>query len=401
MNYKKDFPIFENNPDIVFLDSWASSQKPKYVLDSVNSLYSQNYANIHRWVYDISKTAEDLYHKSKEKTAKFIWANSQREIIYTYNSTYAINLLSQSLKISNFLKKWDKILLLISEHHSNIAPFMILKEEIWVEVEFVELDENFDIDLEDFKKKYDDKVKLISFSHASNVTWTIHNIEAIRDLKREDTIFWIDASQSVPHFKVDANQLWVDYLFFTWHKVMAETWIWVLYVKEDLLRQLKSPFSWWWAVWMVWTDSYTQSSYPSNFEAWTPNIWWAISLLSAFEYIEKMGWYEKLEQVENYLIEQMLEWFSKIEWLNLLWKNSSEKRLWVFTFSIEWVHSNDLNDLLAEWWFCLRSWYHCTEPLIKYVWEKATLRASLYFYNDKEDIEKFFTYLKKSVEYLK
>ena len=230
MDIKKDFPIFKHNPWLIYLDSTASSQKPSLVIDWIKNYLENNCSNIHRWLYDIAAKSEEIYVKSKKKIANLIWAESYKEIIYTYNSTYAVNLITWTLRYNKKLKSWDKVLLSIVEHHANIVPWLILKEEIWIEIKYVNVDENFNLDFEDFAWKYDDKVKVISMTHVSNITGQVFDLEKIWELKREDTLFIVDASQSIPHFKFDVKSLNADFLFFTWHNILVDTWIWVIWL---------------------------------------------------------------------------------------------------------------------------------------------------------------------------
>ena len=228
MNIKEDFPIFKNNLGLVYLDSTASSQKPSLVIDGIKDYLENSYSNIHRGLYDIAAKSESIYIDSKKQIANLIGADTYKEIIYTYNSTYASNIISWSFRLSNTLKAWDKVLLSIVEHHANIVPWLILKDEIGIEIEYVNIDENYNLDFDDFKEKYDEKVKVISMTHVSNITWQIFDLERVGRLKREDTIFIIDASQSIPHFKCSVKDLNADFLFFTGHKVLADTGTWVL-----------------------------------------------------------------------------------------------------------------------------------------------------------------------------
>ena len=301
-NYKKDFPIFKNNPDLIYLDSTASSQKPQYVIDWIKDYLENNYSNIHRWMYEISEISEELYIDSKKKVADFIWADTFKEVIYTYNSTYALNLLASSLWISKQLKAWEKVLVSIVEHNANIVPWLILKEQIWIELDFINVDENYNIDLEDFKNKYDEKVKVISLTHVSNVTGQIFDLEYIGNNKREDTLFIVDASQSIPHFKVDVKKLNCDYLFFTGHKIMADSWIGILWWKKEKLENLTPSFGWGGSVSTVSPRGFSYLPIPAKFESGTPNITGSVWLLKAMEYIEQTWWYEQLEAQESELI---------------------------------------------------------------------------------------------------
>lgn len=392
-NLKKDFPIFKNNPWLVFLDSTSSTQKPEYVINGICDYLSNNYSNIHRWLYDIAINSEKIYFDSKKKVAEFLWWVDFKEIIYTYNSNYALNIISQTLRLNKVLKSGDKVLVSIVEHHSNIVPWLILKEEIWIEVEFIKITDNYDLDFEDFEKKYDDKVKVIALTHVSNVTGQIFDLEKVWKLKREDTLLIVDASQSFPHIKVDVKKLNCDFLFFTAHKIMADSWLWVIWWKIDLLEKYKPIFSWGWAINEVKESCFKSWTLPFKFEPWTPNISWAVSLLKALEYIESIWWYEKVEELENELIEYSLQEFTKRPYLKLIWSNLNKNRVWVFWFYIEWVHSLDIADIMAEHNICIRAGQHCTEPFMDYLWIKWSARMSLYIYNSKEDIDKFFEVL--------
>ena len=396
-NFREDFPIFKNNPDLIYFDSTATSQKPSLVINWINKYLETTYSSIHRGLYNISEKSEKLYNDSKKKVAKFVWAYSYKEIIYTYNSTYALNLLSSSIWLSKQLKKWDKILLTEVEHNTNIIPWLILKESIWIEIEYIKIDKDFNLDLDDFKNKYDEKVKIISFTHVSNVTWQIFDLEEIWKSKRDDTIFIVDVSQSIPHIDIDVKKLNCDYLFFTWHKVFADTGIWVLWWKEKLLKELKPSFSWWWAIWTLVDNCFTYAKIPDKFEAWTQNVSWAVSLLKAFEYIEYIWWYSVLEKYENELVEYFLDKLKKYKNIKLIWSNNYKNRLWVFSMVIDWFHSNDVADILADNNIAVRSWKHCAHSYFNSIWLTHSFRVSLYIYNTKEEIDKFFNILNKII----
>ncbi len=391
MNYKSDFPIFKNNPDLVFFDSTSTSQKPSMVIDGIKDYLESTYSNIHRGMYDVAVDSEKLYKKSKEIVASSINADSYKEVIYSYNSTYALNLLSSSIKKSWILKAWDKVLLSIVEHHANLVPWLMLKEEIGIEVDFVWVDENYNLDFEDFEKKYDSSVKIISMTHVSNVTWQIFDLKKVWKLKREDTLFVVDASQSVPHFKVDVKELNCDALFFTGHKVFADSGIWVLWAKKDLLNSLTPSFSWGWAIGEVYCDSYTTAWLPDKFEPGTPNVSWAVSLLRAFEYIQSIWWFEKIDQIEEELIEYFLAKLSSYKNIKIIGSSSKENRVWVFSLVIDWYHSDDVAEFLADNNIAVRSGKHCAHPLFKNKWYANSIRVSFYIYNDKIDIDKFFS----------
>ena len=399
MNIKKDFPIFETHPDLVYLDSTATSQKPALVIDGVAEYLRTSYANIHRGSYDISEVSQKLYEDSKKIVAKNIWAPNWREVIYTSNSTYALNILAQSLWRSHKLKKWDTVLVTIVEHHANVVPWLILKEDYGINVEFIGVDDNFDIDYNDFRDKLSNNVKIVSLAHVSNTTGQVFDIANVKSLLharygKHTPLLIVDASQSVPHFWVDVGKLWCDALFFTGHKVFADSWIWVLWAKEDLLIDMKPIFSWGWAIGEVKQKSFTHSlKLPDKFEPGTPNLTWAVSLLRAFEYLESIWWYPVLEEVERDLVQYSLEKFHSQDAVKIIGSTSCARRVGVFTFVVEWIHSFDISDYLADHNICIRAWQHCAEPFMDYVGQLHTCRMSLQIYNTKEDIDKFFEVL--------
>lgn len=397
-NIKSDFPIFTNHPWLIYMDSTASSQKPSMVIEGMTQYLENSYSNIHRWMYDIAAQSEEMYDSSKKKVASILWVDNYKEIIYTYNSTYASNLIVWSLRRSNMLKKWDKVLVSIVEHHANIVPWLILKDEIGIEIDYVWVDEEFNLDFDDFEKKYDSSVKVISFTHVSNITWEIFDLEKVGQLKRDDTLFIVDASQSIPHMKVDVKQLNADFLFFTWHKVLADAGIGVLWWKWSLLESMQPAFSGWWAIASVQESCFTHAKLPYKFEPGTPNLTGAASLLKAIEYIENIGWFERVEEIERELVEYMIKKFSEYEKITLIWSTRSENRVSVFSFIIDGVHSNDIADIMAEHNICIRSGQHCAHPFLNKINLNHTSRASLYIYNTKQDINTFFAVLDKIIK---
>lgn len=394
--FKKDFPIFQNNPWLIYLDNAATTQKPKMVIDWVKNYLENDYANIHRWMYELSERSEELYFVSKEIVAKNIWWKHD-EIIYTYNSTYAFNILVQSLVKSKKLQKWDKVLLSISEHHANVVPWFLAQENIWIDVDFVNITSDYQIDFEDFTKKYDESVKIVSFTHVSNVSGSIFDLEKLWNMLRDDTIFIVDASQSVPNFSVDINKIWCDYLIFTWHKIMAQTGIWVLWWKKSLLKDLYPSIWWGWSISHVKKSWFDLAQVPECFEPGTPNLVWAVSLLKAFEYIDSIWWYQVMQQAESKLVDHALSRFNDFsQKIELVWPKIWQNRIWVFSFVIkDWISANELWQKLAFKNICVRVWWHCAHPFLETLWYKWTVRMSLYFYNDISDIDIFFEELKK------
>ncbi len=407
MNIRNDFPILKNNPDLIYLDSTATSQKPSHVIDGVKDYLESWYANIHRGSYDLSDTSEKLYERSKQVVANAIGSDNWREVIYTMNSTYALNLLTQSIWRTGLLKKGDKVLVSMVEHHANIVPWLILKEDYGIEVEYINILDDYSIDYEDFRSKLDDNVKIVSLTHVSNTTGQIFDLENANSLLNmrygnDRPLFIVDASQSVPHFKIDVKSLWCDALFFTGHKIFADSGIWVLWWKEDFLKSLRPAFSWGGAIWHVSQWEFTHAAQlPDRFEPGTPNLSGAVSLLRAFEYIGSIWGYKKLEEIEADLTEYALAKFQNIDWVKLIGGIDAQKRVWVFTFSVEWIHSFDISDYMADNDICIRAWQHCAEPFLSSLDLVHTCRMSLHIYNTAEDIDRFFEVLEKAINELK
>lgn len=407
MSIKQDFPIFTTHPDLVYLDSTATSQKPNMVIGGVSEYLSSSYANIHRGSYEISEISEKLYEDSKKIVAKHIGATNWREVIYTANSTYALNILSQSIWRTGFFKKGDTVLVSITEHHANIVPWLILKEDYGINVEFVWINDDYSLDLEDFKNKLNENVKIVSLAHVSNTLGEINDLEKLSEILEEKysenkPLFIVDASQSVPHFSVDVQSIGCDAIFFTGHKIFADSGIGVLWAKEELLNILKPIFSGGGAIERVEKWEFTHSAQlPDKFEPGTPNLSGAVSLLRAFEYIENIGGYEILEKIEHDLVVYALEKFENNWEIKLIGWINPGSRVGVFTFYVEWIHSFDISDYLAEHNICVRAGQHCAEPFMDFISQKHTCRMSLHIYNTKQDIDAFFDVLLQATNELK
>ena len=392
--WKKLFPIFDKHPEIVYLDNAASTQKPKAVIDGVSDFLKNDYANIHRGLYSLSEKSEELYYESKCALAKLINCKPS-EIIYSYNSTYCVNLLAQALVNSWKLWKWDKVLLWIREHHSNILPWKTLSKLFWFDIEFIKETSDYEIDWKDFEKKMNKKVKVVSLAHVSNVSWQIMEIEKIREKIWDNVFFIVDGSQSVPHMPVDVEKIQCDALIMTWHKMMAQTWLWMMYLKREQIKELNPLILWWWTVKDVSVEDFSLQNNADKREAGTPNIVGAVSLLKALETIEQLWWMEEIRENEKSLIRILCEWFEKRkDKVTLLWSLNPDNRIWTFSFiPNDEANFNKIWDIFAEKNICIRTWWHCAYPLHKSlnVWWSA--RISTYLYNTEEDIQKFFRVL--------
>ena len=252
--------------------------------------------------------------------------------------------------------------------------------------------EDFQIDWKDFDKKFTKKVKVVSLSHVSNVTWEIMGIENVREKIWDKVFFMVDGSQSVPHIPVDIEKIQCDALIMTGHKMMAQTWLWMMYLKRERIKELDPLILWWWTVKDVSIDDFSLQNNADKREAWTPNIVGAISLLKALETIENIWWIEKIREHEKSLIKLLCEWFRKRkDKVTLLWNLNSDNRIWTFSFIINDENNfNKIWDIFSKKNICIRTGWHCAYPLHKSlnVWWSA--RVSTYLYNTQKDIEKFF-----------
>ncbi len=394
---KSDFPIFANNPWLVFLDNAASTQKPQYVIDGVSEFVASSYANIHRWLYSLSEKSEEAYHHSKELVGELLNCKAS-EIIYSYNSTYGINLIAQSLVVSDILQKWDVVLLGIREHHANILPRQILAQRKWFTIEFFTITDEYEIDRDDFDQKYSDKVKVVSVAHVSNVTGKIYDVKKIQSKLRDDTFFLVDGSQSVPNFPVDVQDIDCDCLVFTGHKMMAYTGIGVVYLKKEWIKKLVPIIRWGWTIEDVSTEGHTLLGNSDKFEAGTPNIIWAVSLSKALEYIQSIWWMKKIREHEQKLVKLCLDGFSKFkDKVEILWPLTTD-RVAVFSFILaNNSNFNNIGETFAEQNIAIRCGGHCAYPLHKRFEKPGTCRMSGYIYTDEQDITIFFETLAKIV----
>jgi cysteine desulfurase/selenocysteine lyase len=395
---KSDFPVFANRPGLAFLDNTASVQKPRAVIDAISRFLENDYANIHRGSYELSERSEVLYDRSKEAVARLINAESPAEIAYAYNSTHAANLLSLSLARSGILKKGDRILVSVAEHHANVVPWLILKDWFGVEVDFFGMTPDFEIDFADFEAKMTPETRVVSATVVSNVTGAVFDVaelgrrvNAKRDKDGNKPLFVLDASQSVPHLKTDVRTLGADFVFFTGHKMMADSGIGMLYGRKALLKSLTPALSGGGAINWVTKEAFAPAGLPARFEAGTPNITGAVSLLAAIEYFESVGGYAKIEAVERPLIETALKRFAAFgDKVQLVGPKDPSRRTGIFSFNVPGAHPIDLADAFAEKNVCVRAGYHCAEPLAAELGLDGSVRMSLYLYNDEDDLNAFF-----------
>jgi cysteine desulfurase/selenocysteine lyase len=395
---KQDFPIFKNYPDLVYLDNSATSQKPQYVIDAVSEFYSKNNSNIHRGIYDLSQNATEMFESTRKKVSSFINSKNEAEIVFTSGTTEAINIVAYGWAGKN-LKKGDIVVLTEMEHHSNIVPWLRLKEEIGIELFFLSIDEDFRLD---YKKIIDlptEKIKLISLTHASNVLGTINPLEEIIPFFKKinsDVKIIIDAAQSVPHMPIDVQKLNCDFLAFSSHKMFGPSGVGVLYGKEELFEEMDPFIVGSHMIRTVTKEKSVWADLPDKFEAGTRNLEGVIGLGAAINYLQKVG-FEKIKKIEKELIQYSLEMFEGQSNVTLFGLKNSNDRLGVFSFAVGDVHPHDVSEILNRSNIAVRAGHHCAQPLMEILGVAGTARASIYLYNTKENINA----LEKGIEEVK
>lgn len=389
-----DFPILTNNPSLIYLDAASTTPKPSYIINGVNHFLTYSYANIHRGQYGLALESERLYRLTKEKVAKRINA-SMEEIIFTANSTGSANLIVDLIRKNHLIQKDEIILLSIAEHHANIVPRQMLCEEIGCRIERIGLDDDFNLDIQDFWQKYSEHVKVVSLSAVSNVTGTIHSLHLIQQQLREETLFIVDESQSIPHIPLDVQELWCDFCYFTGHKLYAYTWIWVLYAKKSLLKTLQPTIGGGGIIDEVTLSWHTLLWLPDRFEPGTPNLVGVVSLLKALEYLEMHGGYEAMHQLEYPLMQDFCQFFEQQKnQISLLWTFDPTQRVGVFSFIIPWKSMIQLGQKFADQNICVRSWGQCAHPFHQaYDIAGGTCRVSIGVWNTRKEIEMSLDYL--------
>lgn len=393
MIFKQDFPIFQLKEDLVYLDSAATTQKPSFVLDAIDTYNRGFHANIHRGAYDLSIEATRQYDLVREKVRAFIGAHQKEEIVFTRGTTESINLLASGLSLS--FKAGDVIVLSILEHHSNLVPWQQLAKRLDLELRYMYCDEEGLIHEEEISKKITSEVKLVAMTMMSNAIGVRTPFEmVIEQAHKVGAKVLLDAAQMVAHEPVDVKSLDVDFLVFSGHKMMASTGIGVLYGKKALLENLPPYHYGGDMIEYVEEQETSFAKLPERLEAGTPNIEGAISLGASIDYINKIG-FEAIHNQGQELIAYALEKLDEVDDVNIIGTKNFLFKGPVISFNVKDVHSHDTAFILNNAHIAVRSGHHCTQPLMKFLKLPSTTRASFYIYNTKEDIDQLVNALKE------
>ena len=396
---KKDFPLLENQ-NITYLDSGATTQKPIQVIKAVEEFYQKYNANPHRGAYSLSVEATEQYENTRTKIAKFINAKHREEIIFSKNATESLNLIAYSYGLDN-LKKDDEVVISIMEHHSNLVPWQKMTKQTGSKLKYMYINENYEITDEEIENKITDKTKIVGITHVSNVLGTINNVKKIiKYAHKKGAIVIVDASQSIPHMKIDVQDLDADFLVFSGHKMLAPLGIGVLYGKREILNKMTPFLMGGDMIEYVYEQDTTFAPLPNKFEAGTQNVEGVIGLGAAIDYIENLG-YDKIQEIEHEVISYARQELSKLDYLTLYTTPNEENHSSVISFNIKGVHPHDVASILDSEGVCVRSGNHCAQPLMRFLGIDSTCRASFYIYNTKEDVDKLVKALDKAYNMFK
>ncbi|HXG06083.1 MAG TPA: cysteine desulfurase [Nitrososphaera sp.] len=397
---RADFPILNRKVNggkpLIYLDNAATTQKPLVVIDAIRDYYLNYNSNIHRAVHQLAEEATAAFEKTRKKVAKFINAKSTEEIIFTRNATEAINLVAYSWGRAN-VKKGDKIVITEIEHHSNIVPWQILTSEKGAKLEYIGVDDNGYLKLHEYQQHFDsNRVKLVSVTHMSNVLGTIVPVRDIIKMSHEKGIpVLIDGAQSVPHMKVDVQEMDCDFMAFSAHKMLGPTGVGVLYVKRDLLEKMPPFMGGGDMIKEVHKHETRYNDLPYKFEGGTPNIADVIGFGAAIDYLDNLGM-DRVREHEIELIKYALDAVSGVKGVTLYGPPDANDRGGVVSFNIGDIHPHDLATIMNDHGIAIRSGHHCAQVLMERLDVAATSRASFYIYNTKEEIDKFIGALEEA-----
>lgn len=383
MDYKKYFPIYENNKSLVYLDSAASSLKPKCVIDKIDYYYNNICVNVNRGVYQLSYEATDLYEESRRAVAKFINAKEE-EIVFTRGASASLNLVANSYM--DFINEGDEIVTTIQEHHSSFMPWLNVSKRKGAKIVYVPLTEDGKVTIENFKSVLSNKTKVVAINQVSNVLGYTNPIKEICKLAHEvGAIVSVDGAQSVPHMKVDVKDLDCDFLSFSGHKMFGPSGVGVLYGKYDLLQKMPPVEFGGDMAQDVFEYEATYKDAPYKFEAGTPLISEVIALKDAIDFISEIG-LENIKKHELELKKYALDKLKSVDGITI-YNNNLDSSL--ITFNINGVHPHDAASIFDKNNVCIRAGFHCAQPVTRFLGQISTIRCSFYIYNDFSDVDKF------------
>ena len=399
-NFRKDFPLLTQPPyqPLAYLDNAATSQKPQVVIDAISDYYSQHNANIHRGIYRLSEDASLSYEQARQKIAQFIHAPDANCIIFTRGTTEAINLIAQTWGRAN-LKAGDEIIVSIVNHHANIVPWQMLAGSLGVKIKWLDCDDQGNLNLQQYAELLaSGKVKLVALTHVSNTLGKIYDLAPlIIQAQRAGAVTVVDGAQSAPHLPINVAELKCDFFVFSGHKMCGPTGIGVLYGKKELLEAMPPYQGGGDMIMSVTTDGFTTNGTPGKFEAGTQHIAGVIGLAAAIDYLQTVG-FANIAKIEAELTDYLLSALADIPSVQIACPLDSDQRIGVISFTLKNIHPHDVASHLDKFGVAVRAGNHCTQPLHTRLNLTASVRASIYFYNTKEDIDLLITAIKDCIK---
>lgn len=399
---KKDFPIFQrliNGKELTYLDSGATSQKPNIVIDSMSEVYKQNNANVHRGTYVLSSETTTKYEDVRNKFKNFINANSPDEIIFTKGCTEGFNLLSNAL--CKNLSEGDEILLSEVEHHANIIPWQMASDKYGLRIKYINVDDNFNLDMDHLETQLTGNTKIVSLVGESNISGMLPDIKRISELikNKTDAVFILDGAQLVPHREIDVQDLGIDFLCVSGHKMLGPTGIGVMWGRKELLEKMDPVYGGGDMIEEVYYDKATWAPIPHKFEAGTPPYVEAIGLGAAVDYLSDLTMAKVQKHSDNLRMyaKNILE---NIEGLNII-HTDSENAGCTFAMSVDGVHATDISLMLDTYGVAVRAGHHCVQPFHRKLNIDATFRATGYIYNDEKDFDTLANSIEESLKILR
>ena len=396
--YLRDFPILQtkmNGRPIVYLDNGATTQKPETVIRAVADYCTYCNANPHRGAYELSVKATDIYERARVRTQQFIGAARPEEVVFTKNATEALNLVAYSYGLAN-VREGDEIVITISEHHSNIVPWQFVAKSRGAVLKYIYLGEDGNLSEADIAQQITERTKIVAVTQVSNVLGLVNDVRAVADRAHAvGAVVVVDGSQSVPHIKVDVQAMDADFFAFSGHKMLSPMGIGVLYGKYNILDAMPPFLFGGDMIAYVGEQETTFAELPAKFEAGTQNVSGASGLIAAIDYLDKIG-FDRIEAIERDLLSYALPQLRELPFVELYGCDSTRgNKTGIITFNVKDVHPHDVSTILDSYGVAIRAGHHCAQPLMRYLGQNATCRASFYLYNTHEDIDQFIAALKK------
>ena len=396
--YLRDFPILQtkmNGRPIVYLDNGATTQKPETVIRAVADYCTYCNANPHRGAYELSVKATDIYERARVRTQQFIGAARPEEVVFTKNATEALNLVAYSYGLAN-VREGDEIVITISEHHSNIVPWQFVAKSRGAVLKYIYLGEDGNLSEADIAQQITERTKIVAVTQVSNVLGLVNDVRAVADRAHAvGAVVVVDGSQSVPHIKVDVQAMDADFFAFSGHKMLSPMGIGVLYGKYNILDAMPPFLFGGDMIDYVGEQETTFAELPAKFEAGTQNVSGASGMIAAIDYLDKIG-FDRIEAIERDLLSYALPQLRELPFVELYGCDSTRgNKTGIITFNVKDVHPHDVSTILDSYGVAIRAGHHCAQPLMRYLGQNATCRASFYLYNTHEDIDQFIAALKK------